>query len=154
MTQKVMPDGRRFKDEKIGAATTQSAIDALRVEGRIYVTSKGTLHIKHYLDEAKGLLVDDVWTDIPGENSQSLDLTDYPTQRPTALLARVIEMMSLPGNLILDCFGGSGTTAAVAQRLGRRWIAADINKGAIQTTSRRLQTIIQEQWICWGKRCW
>jgi DNA modification methylase len=139
------PDGRRFKDEKIGTATTQETIERLEAEGRIYFTSRGTPRIKHYLDEAKGVLVDDVWTDITWENSQSLDLTDYPTQKPTELLTRVVKMMSKPGDVVLDCFVGSGTTAAVAQRLGRRWIAADINKGAIQTTSKRLQTIIQEE---------
>jgi len=61
------------------------------------------------------------------------------------MLKRVIEWASDPGDLVLDCFIGSGTTAAVAQKLGRRWIAADINKGAIQTTAKRLQTIIREQ---------
>jgi DNA modification methylase len=139
------PNGRRFKDEKIGTATSQETIERLKAEGRVYITAKGTLRIKHYLDEAQGLVIDDVWTDISGENSQSLDLTDYPTQKPSELLSRIIQMMSDHSDLVLDCFVGSGTTAAVAQKLGRRWISADINKGAVQTTSKRLQTIIQEQ---------
>jgi hypothetical protein len=69
----------------------------------------------------------------------------YPTQKPEGLLTRLITSSSLPGALVLDCFIGSGTTAAVAQKLGRRWIGCDINKGAIQTTSKRLQQIINEQ---------
>ncbi|MDP3911460.1 MAG: site-specific DNA-methyltransferase [Gemmatimonadales bacterium] len=71
--------------------------------------------------------------------------TDYPTQKPEALLDLIARLYSNPGDLILDCFIGSGTTAAVAQRLGRRWIGCDINKGSIQTTAKRLQTIITEQ---------
>lgn len=70
---------------------------------------------------------------------------DYRTEKHEELLSRIIEFSSVPDDLILDCFIGSGTTAAVAQKLGRRWIGCDINKGAIQTTGSRLQTIISEQ---------
>ncbi|MFW6116491.1 MAG: DNA methyltransferase, partial [bacterium] len=69
----------------------------------------------------------------------------YKTEKHEALITRILELASEPGDVVLDCFVGSGTTAAVAQKMGRRWVAADINKGAIQTTSKRLQTIIQEQ---------
>src|SRR5436190_17982022 len=72
-------------------------------------------------------------------------LTDYPTEESEEMVRRVIQWASSPGDIVLDCFIGSGTTAAVAQKLGRRWIGCDINKGAIQTTSKRLQTIIGEQ---------
>jgi len=139
------PDGRRFKDEKIGSATSKQTIEKLKAENKIYVTSKGTYRIKHYFEEAPGILIDDVWTDIRGENSQSLDLTGYPTQKPTDLLTRLIKMFSNSADIILDCFLGSGTTAAVAQKLGRRWIGCDINTGAIQGTSKRLQSFIAEQ---------
>ena len=81
------------------------------------------------------------WTDIPGYSFK----TGYPTENSEQLLERVILAGSRAGDLVMDFFVGSGTTAAVAQKLGRRWIAADINKGAIQTTSKRLQTIICEQ---------
>lgn len=70
---------------------------------------------------------------------------DYKTEKHTDLLERILELSSNPGDIVLDCFIGSGTTAATTQESGRRWIACDINKGAIQTTSKRLQTIIQEQ---------
>ena len=81
------------------------------------------------------------WTDIPGYSKRF----NYPTENSEELLERVILSASDPGDMVLDCFIGSGTTAAVAQKLGRRWIGCDINKGAIQTTGKRLQTIIQEQ---------
>jgi len=81
------------------------------------------------------------WTDIAGYART----TDYPTENAEILLNRVIEMSSNPDGLVLDCFIGSGTTARVAQKLERRWIGCDINKGAIQTTSRELQKIISEQ---------
>jgi len=81
------------------------------------------------------------WTDIAGYART----TDYPTENAEILLKRVIEMSSNPDNLVLDCFIGSGTTARVSQKLGRRWIGCDINKGAIQITSRGLQKIIKEQ---------
>jgi len=86
----------------------------------------------------------DIWR-ITLENSMSGGRTGYPTQKPEALLERVINASSDPGDIVLDCFIGSGTTAAVAQKLGRRWIGCDINKGAIQTASKRLQSIITSQ---------
>ncbi|MCB9000324.1 MAG: site-specific DNA-methyltransferase [Bacteroidales bacterium] len=131
-------DGRRFKDEKIGTATPKETIEKLKEENRIYYTSTGGMRIKQYLDESEGILCDNIWTDIYGENSQSLDLTNYPTQKPTELLDRIIRMFSNENDLILDCFMGSGTTQAVAMKLGRRFIGADINLGAIQTTTKRL----------------
>jgi len=95
-------------------------------------------------DEYHEQKIDDVWAiDIIGATSG--ERLDYPTQKPVTLVKRIIEVSSHPGDLVLDCFVGSGTTAAVAQKLSRCWIAADINKGAIQTTSKRLQAIIREQ---------
>jgi len=88
-------------------------------------------------------IMDNVWS-IALLHAQA-ERTEYPTQKPEQLIDRIIRASSNPGDLVLDCFIGSGTTAAVAQRLGRRWIGCDINKGAVQTTAKRLQTIIQEQ---------
>lgn len=75
----------------------------------------------------------------------SNEYSAYPTQKPEALLEKIIRASSDPNSIVLDCFIGSGTTACVAQKLGRRWIGADINKGAIQTTSKRLQKTMSEQ---------
>ena len=115
-------------------------------KGLIVQTDKDTIpQKKQYFDEMKGIKVGTIWDQIFPVNSQASQRTDYPTQKPEELLERIIESTSITGSIVLDCFVGSGTTAAVAQKLGRRWIAADINKGAIQTTSKRLQSIIQEQ---------
>ncbi|WP_165388192.1 site-specific DNA-methyltransferase [Vibrio vulnificus] len=135
---KIDENGRQFKDEKVGSATPKETIEKWKSEGRIYVTSTGGYRIKHYLDEAKGMIVDDVWTDIFGENSQSKELTGYPTQKPNALLERIIKMASDEGDVVFDCFMGSGTTQSVANRLNRRFLGADINLGSIQTTTKRL----------------
>lgn len=137
------PDGRKFKDSYLGDATSET-IEKLRNENRLYITSNGGFRIKHYLDEAKGTLVDDVWTDISPENSQSHIMTGYPTQKPEALLERIIKLASNPGDIVFDCFMGSGTTQAVSMKLGRRFIGGDINLGAIQTTTNRLIEISKE----------
>lgn len=102
-------------------------------------------YLKRYLDEIEGPTVTDTWTDIAPINSQALERENYPTQKPKEVIQRILETASNPGDLVLDCFIGSGTTAAVAQKLGRRWIGCDINKGAIQTTAKRLHSIIREQ---------
>lgn len=95
-------------------------------------------------EETKGMPMRDVWeiSIVAGSKSER---TPYPTQKPEKLLQRIIETCTNPGDLVFDSFIGSGTTAAVAQQLGRRWIGCDINKGAIQTTAKRLQTVMREQ---------
>ncbi len=91
-----------------------------------------------------GKVCPDVWQ-IPFVNPFAFERSGFPTQKPEAILERILLASSNPGDLILDCFIGSGTTAAVAQKLGRRWIACDINKGAIQTTAKRLMAVIRDQ---------
>ncbi len=122
-------------------------LDRLDAEGKIYwpATPGGWPRLKSYLDQVKGKAVQSIWTDVKAVNSQAEERGDYPTQKPEALLERVIAASSNTGDLVLDCFIGSGTTAAVAQKLGRRWIGCDINKGAIQTTAKRIQSIIESQ---------
>ena len=87
----------------------------------------------------------DTWDDIKPVINVSKEREDYPTQKPKALIERIINASSNEDSIVLDCFVGSGTTAGVAEKLGRRWIAADINKGAIQTTIKRLQTLPETQ---------
>jgi DNA modification methylase len=123
----------------------KSTLEQLEAEGRIHWPKAGVPRLKRYLDEFEGVPLQDVWADIRVIHNQSVERVGYPTQKPGSLLERIIEASSLPGDIVLDCFLGSGTTAAVAQNLGRRWIGADINKGAIQTTIKRLQGVMQEQ---------
>jgi len=97
-----------------------------------------------YLDEVEGDIVDSVWDDIPPVNPIAKERQDYPTQKPEALVERIIKASTQPGDLVFDCFMGSGTTQAAAMKIGRRFIGADINLGAIQTTTKRLLNLAEE----------
>jgi adenine-specific DNA-methyltransferase len=102
------------------------------------------IYRKIYADEYKGQLLQNIWMDIPIVNPMAVERINYPTQKPEALLTRIIHTASNPGDLIFDCFMGSGTTQAAAMKLGRRFIGADINLGAIQTTTKRLIGVAKE----------
>jgi adenine-specific DNA-methyltransferase len=93
---------------------------------------------KWFLENTKGKQIEDIWLDVGVENSMSNERTDYPTQKSTALLERILNASSKKGSLVADFFSGSGTTAAVAERLGRSWIAVDIGKPACMITRKRL----------------
>src|SRR3989441_2973174 len=111
----------------------------LYIEGRIVQTSPGTVPAqKRYLDEMPGVPLQDLWLDIKPIQSQAAERVGYDTQKPEALLERVLKLSSSEGDLVLDCFVGSGTTAAVAEKLNRRWIACDLGRFAIHTTRKRL----------------
>ncbi|MCX6046376.1 MAG: site-specific DNA-methyltransferase [Chloroflexi bacterium] len=114
------------------------------VAQRIYASKGGNLGVKYYLTNlghgkwAVERAVDNFWDDIPGLGTTPGEDCGYPTQKTEALLERIIRTSTDPGDLVLDCFMGSGTTLAVAQRLGRQWIGCDNNRGAVLTTRRRL----------------
>ncbi|WHZ06854.1 MAG: Type III restriction-modification system methylation subunit [Cytophagales bacterium] len=116
---------------------SQENIDKLTSEGRIELTSKGMPQYKRFLDEMKGKVLQSVWADIFPVNSQAQERLDYDTQKPESLLERVINASSNEGDLILDCFCGSGTTAAVAEKLNRRWITCDLGRFSIHTARKR-----------------
>ena len=99
---------------------------------------------QRWLDINNGAPLSDWWVDISALKNGFAETTDYPTQKPEALLERIIKSSSNPGDLVFDCFMGSGTTQAVALKLGRRFIGADINLGAIQTTTKRLLRAVDE----------
>lgn len=130
---------KRFKDAFLGTATSPTTIEALKKENKIYYTESGGMRLKVYLDEAPGIPLDDIWTDIDAVNSQAAERVDYATQKPEALLERIIKACSNEGMLVADFFGGSGVTAAVANRLGRRFIHNDIGINSIQTARDRLK---------------
>ena len=127
-------------------------MDELMQAGRIVFTSEGRPRRKLYLDEMPGMPLHDIWDDVFPVNSQASEATGYPTQKPEALVDRLIKVACPPHGIVLDCFIGSGTTAAVAQKLGRRWIGCDINKGAIHATAKRLQAVMREQVETIGKQ--
>ena len=98
-----------------------------------------------YLDEVKGDIIDSVWDDIPPVNPVAKDRQNYPTQKPVKLIERIIEASTNPGDLVFDCFMGSGTTQAAALNTGRRFLGADINLGAVRTTTKRLLVQMRER---------
>jgi DNA modification methylase len=129
----------RVVGELVKGMDTLQALDELDAVGRLHwpKSTDGVPMLKRYLDESRGIAAQDVITDIY-VNNVAAERVGYPTQKPEALLERFIEASSMEGDLVLDCFSGSGTTAAVAQRMGRRWIAVDCGKFAIYVTQRRL----------------
>ena len=113
-------------------------------EDRIYYTSNDTPRYKQYLDEMEGVPAQDIWMNIYAVNSQAKERIDYPTQKPETLLERIVKASSNEGDLIADFFCGSGTTLAVAEKLGRKWIGADLGRFAIHTSRKRLTQVQRE----------
>ena len=108
-------DRGRYKDAEL-ATYSDETFERLKAENKLIITSGGKYRYKIYLDEIKGVLADSVWTDVPIVNSQAAERLDYPTQKPEALLERIIKASSNEGDLVADFFCGSGTTAAVWPR--------------------------------------
>ena len=106
----------------------------------MYFTKNGGIRRKLYLDELPGMPAQSMWLDINPVNSQAVERADYATQKPEALIERIISASSDRGMLVADFFGGSGVTAAVANKLGRRFIHCDIGLNSIQTARDRLVT--------------
>ncbi len=104
-----------------------------------YFTQKiGIPRLKQFADEMEGNPVQSIWDDILPVVSWSTEASGYDTQKPEALLERIVTASSNENDLVLDCFCGSGTTAAVAEKLNRRWIACDLGRFAIHSTRKRL----------------
>ncbi|MDH0370012.1 site-specific DNA-methyltransferase [Brucella anthropi] len=118
---------------------SQVKMQELYDAGEIVLSSTGkSLSRKRFLKDAKGTPVTELWDDVNRISPTSRERLNYPTQKPEALLDRIISTSSNPGSLVLDCFAGSGTTAAVAERLGRQWLAVDLGKPACMVTRKRL----------------
>lgn len=139
-------DGKWFKTSPRGDYTDES-VAFLSKENRIYKTKNGTIRIKYFLKEdgdhlIENKLVGDVWDDIPDAmHLPETEKTGYPTQKPEALLKRIINASTNEGDIVLDCFAGGGTTLAAAEKLGRRWIGIDSGRLSIHTVEKRLLTI-------------
>ena len=150
-------DGRRFMSGDLGAAGLQGGgyqyewkgiervwrvpvetMERLDSESRIFYTRNGIPRIKRYLDEAKGNPVQDVWTDVQSLRSWHQERLGYPTQKPEALLERIINASSNEGDVVLDPFCGCGTATVAAERLNRRWIGIDVTHLAITLVRHRL----------------
>ncbi len=122
---------------------SQATLERLKADNALLYPKKagGNYSYKRYLGETKGVVIDDVWTDINFVNPMADENVGYATQKPQALLERIIKASSNEGDLVLDCFCGSGTTAAVAEKLNRRWITCDLGRFAIHTARKRLLSI-------------
>jgi|LQYC01.1.fsa_nt_gi adenine-specific DNA-methyltransferase len=126
------PPGRHW------AGTLGKSIEELEKEGRIVVSKNDVPRVKYYLDEMLGKPCQTIWTDVIDPQSQSDERLGYDTQKPETLLERVVKASSNEGDLVADFFCGSGTTGSVAEKLGRRWIMADLGRFAIHTSRKRL----------------
>jgi DNA modification methylase len=155
----VDPDGRRYrldnllnpnKDrpnldyEFLGVRRvwrwTRERMEAGYAAGLVIQTGPGRVpQLKRYLDEQRGLPLDDVWTDIPPLNSQAQERLGYPTQKPLALLERILKVSSNEGDVVLDPFCGCGTTVCAAEKLKRNWIGIDITHLSVALIKARLR---------------
>ena len=152
------PDGRKWDDRDLSAKGLQGGgytyeykgctslwrcpietMEKLDSEGRLYFTKNGGIRRKLYLDELPGMPVQSMWMDINPVNSQAVERSDYATQKPAALLERIVNASSNKGMCVADFFGGSGVSATVANKLGRRFIHCDIGLNSIQATRDRLK---------------
>ena len=124
---------------------SEASMKELISKGMIVQTSPGTVpQKKQFLDESAGVSIQSLWDDITGIGASSNQGTNYPTQKPEALLERIVQASSNAGDLVADFFCGSGTTAVVAEKLGRKWIATDLGKFGIHTTRKRLIQVQRE----------
>jgi DNA modification methylase len=137
-------------------AYSRDKMEQMLAEGRVHFPDKadGTPSYKRYLDEMEGVSLQDIWDDLddgetgdPSLADMWMDIKpaggDYPTQKPIELLDRIVKSSSMEGDLVLDCFAGSGTAAVAAEHLKRRWIAIDCGKLAIYKTQQRLLTMTE-----------
>ena len=151
------PEGRRYRTDNVTARGLtgggyeyewngvtniwrypKARMQELHDQGRLRYTRNGTPEYIRYLDEMPGMPLQNVWTDIKPINSQAKERLGYPTQKPEALLERVILSSSNEGDVVLDPFCGCGTAIAVAERLNRRWIGVDITHLAVSLMKHRL----------------
>jgi DNA modification methylase len=120
-------------------AYSEETMKQYEAEGRLVYSKNGIPSYKRYLDEMPGELLQDVWTDIPPIGARAAERLGYPTQKPLALLERIIVASTKEGDIVLDPFCGCGTTIDAAQRLGRKWIGIDVTYIAVDLIEKRLQ---------------
>ncbi len=156
-------EGGYFRTSDPGSYSEESLIRLFK-EGRVYVTnggeasvkdgrlevSKGKVHIKYYRERVGDRVIeetvgDNIWDDIPGMGVVSHEYLGYPTQKPEALLRRILESCTEPGDLVADFFCGSGTSLAVAEKLGRKWIGVDLGRFAVHTTRKRMISVQRDR---------
>jgi len=132
-----------YKPHPNGWSVSREVMEKLDTEGKLYFprSKDGRIRIKRYLDEMPGTLVGNVWDDIEPINSQAAERLGYPTQKPLALLERIVQASSRPNDIVLDAFCGCGTALVAAQELGRQWIGIDISPTACRVMAKRLRDV-------------
>ena len=136
---KLPPPGRYW-------AYSKENMERLEAEGRIAYSRTGTPRYKIYLDEKQGKALQDIWDDIPPVHVNLKERLGYPTQKPTALVERIIRSSSNEGDLVLDPFCGCGTTVHAAQNLNRNWVGIDICVNACKVIEERLRGHFDSLW--------
>lgn len=116
---------------------TPEKLDELDKKGEIYWSSNGNPRRKVYLDLSRGVPIQDIWLDYIDVNNQNTCLTGYPTEKNLEMLKKIVTTSSNPGDIVLDCFAGSGTTLVAAEETGRQWIGIDIGDESIKTIKNR-----------------
>lgn len=119
---------------------TPEMLDEMDARGEIYWSPNGNPRRKVFIDDSDGIGVQDIWMDFRDAHNQNICITGYPTEKNPALLGRIIEASSNPGDIVLDCFAGSGTTLAVADSLNRRWVGVDRSPQAFKTMLQRFRS--------------
>jgi DNA modification methylase len=144
----LMYDYKGYKSPANGWMISREKMEAWDAEGRIHFpkSPEGRLRRKSFVDELRGMPVQNLWTDIQELNSQAAERLGYPTQKPEALMERIIKASSNEGDVILDAYCGCGTTVAVAQRLNRQWIGIDITYQSIALILKRLEDKYAADW--------
>lgn len=123
---------------------TPARLDEFDAKGEIYWSSTGNPRRKVFLDEDKGIPVQDIWLDVQDSLNQNIKITGYPTEKNPYLLERIIKASSNEGDIIMDCFSGSGTTLDLAEQFGRKWIGIDNSSEAIRNIFNRFYTGLEE----------
>lgn len=142
-----------FKPHPNGWAVSLEKMQKLEAEGRLEFPRKkeGRIQLRRYLDEMPGMPVSNLWTDISPINSQAAERLGYPTQKPLALLERILQISSSEKDIVLDAFCGCGTALVAAQNLSRRWIGIDISPTACRVMAKRL---VKDCGLIEGKNFW
>jgi adenine-specific DNA-methyltransferase len=136
------PDGRKVLPYKGRYwAYSRAKMEGFAAEGRLVYSKSGMPNYKRYLDEMPGVSLQNVWTDMPSLGSSASERLGYPTQKPLALLERIIKASSNPNDIVLDAFCGCGTALVAAQNLGRQWIGIDISPTACRVMAKRLHDV-------------
>ena len=140
---------RGHEPPKNGWRYSRESMQRLHDEGRIWYPEAKSKRpqLKRYLDEQPGPVIGNVWTDISPLNSRARERLGYPTQKPEALLARIVAASSNQGDVILDPFCGCGTTVSVAQKMGRKWVGIDVSPTAMDIMLERLSRIMDSREI-------